>query len=274
MPVYLAVHTPQGLQELPDRPSDLEAAARFEPPGVYTVGRTYGRDRVVLLEAHFDRLEESARLAGVTVRLDRDALRASLRQAVRRAGFPESRFRLTLPLVRPEQVYLAVERLPLLPPHVRQAGVAVATVPLRRPEPRLKTNDWLQERAQIRRRLPAGVYEAVLLDEAGRLLEGLSSNFYGVLEGRLWTAEEMVLPGIARRIVLEVAPQVLPVRLEALSCEHLPRLEEALLSSSSRGVVPVVRVDGCVIGEGRPGPCTRAIAEAYETWVETHLEPL
>lgn len=274
MPVYFALHSPEGLVGLPHTPADLEAAARFEPPGVYTVGRTYGRDRVVLLEAHFDRLEESARLAGVPVRLDREALRASLRQAVHRAGFPESRFRLTLPLARPEQVYLAVEPLAPLPPHLRQAGVAVATVPLRRPEPRLKTNDWLRERARIRRQLPAEAYEAVLVDEAGRLLEGLSSNFYGVLEDSLWTAREGVLPGIARRIVLEVAPQVLPVRLQALSCQDLPRLEEAFLSSSSRGVVPIVRIDGAVIGNGRPGPRTRAIAEAYEAWVQAHLEPL
>jgi branched-subunit amino acid aminotransferase/4-amino-4-deoxychorismate lyase len=113
-----------------------------------------------------------------------------------------------------------------------------------------------------------------VLSEADELLEGFSSNFYGVLDGELRTSEEQMLYGIARRIVLEVAADLLPGRLEPVRRVELPGLQEALLSSSGRGVVPIVQVDECRIGDGAPGPITRAIQAGYDAWVERHLEPI
>ncbi|MCY4525968.1 MAG: aminotransferase class IV, partial [Anaerolineaceae bacterium] len=100
------------------------------------------------------------------------------------------------------------------------------------------------------------------------------SNFYGVLDGELRTAGTDVLAGITRGIVLQLAPDILPVNLSAMLLDDLSRVEEAFLSSSSRGLLPVVRVDEQVIGSGRPGPVTLALVEALERFVEQHLEAL
>jgi branched-chain amino acid aminotransferase len=273
MPLTLAALNPDGtLAEASLEADSLEALSLQEPPGFYTVTRTYHGDRAVLLEAHFDRLEESAHLEGLALRLDRARLRAGLRSLLKQAGYPESRFRVTVPREDPERILLAAEPLQPVPEALRQNGVRTATLHFPRANPSAKTNDWLRERAAAREGLPGDVYEGIILDEEGSLLEGLSSNFHAVLDGDLHTTNQGVLQGIARRIVLDVAADLLPLDLRPVRRRELPHLEEAFLSSSSRGVVPIVKIDGVPIAAGEPGPWTKSITVRYAHWIESHLE--
>ncbi len=273
IPIYI-LDPANGLQPAPFQARSLSEAALQEPEGVYTVSRTYHGDRAVLLDAHLDRLEQSARALGIPLSLDRRALRRALAQVIRQAGYRQSRFRLTIPRHSPRLVIIALEPLPAISPSLRRRGVAVATLAMERPDPQVKSNRWIARRQQAKARLPAGTYEGILVNRAGELLEGLSSNFYAVLGGTLRTAADQALYGVARRIVLQVAPKVLPVELRPVTRAHIPHLEEAFLSSSSRGVLPIIAIDGRPVGGGRPGPRTSAIQRAYHAWVEAHLEPI
>ncbi len=252
----------------------LSELARLEPAGVYTVARTYHGDRAVMLDAHVRRLEESARLEAIPVQLDREALRAGLRRLLAQAAFPEARFRITVPSQQPAPILLAAEPLPTATAALRQDGVAVATVHITRANPRAKSNVWIAAREQAAARLPPGIYEGIVLSEQDELLEGFSSNFYAVADGELRTSEQHMLYGIARRIVLEVAAGLLPLRLEPVRRGDVGGLSEALLSSSGRGVVPIVQIDGQPVGDGEPGEITRALQAGYDDWVERHLEPI
>jgi branched-chain amino acid aminotransferase len=119
------------------------------------------------------------------------------------------------------------------------------------------------------------VNEALMIDPDGRLLEGLSSNFYAVLEGVLWTAELGVLAGITRQAILDEVRQAnLPLHLEGLPLAELPRASEAFISSASRGVLPVCRIDSLVIGSGTPGPLTRQLGQRYQARIERDLEEI
>ncbi len=132
----------------------------------------------------------------------------------------------------------------------------------------------MHDRRALTEAMPPGVYDTLLMDAAGHLLEGLGANFYAITGGQLYTAGEGVLYGISRQIVLAVAPDLLPVVTQALTRADLPRIDEAFISSSSRAVIPVVQIDGVTLGTGQPGPHTRAIRAAYLRWVDAHLEPL
>jgi branched-subunit amino acid aminotransferase/4-amino-4-deoxychorismate lyase len=208
------------------------------------------------------------------VALDRAALRAGLRRLLSLAGYPEARFRIMIPAGQPAPLLLAAEALPESHAGLRQSGVRVATLRITRANPRAKSNAWIAAREQAQEHLPAQAYEGIILGEADTLLEGFSSNFYAILEGELRTSEQHMLYGIARRIVLEVAAGLMPVRLEPVTLADLAHLQEALLSSSGRGVVPVVQVDDVRIASGVPGSITRALQAGYDAWVESHLEPI
>ena len=273
-PIQTAILTPAGLQPTPYQATSLNDAASYEPPGVYTVGRTFNRDCVLETDAHFARTEQSARLVGIPTRLDRPAIRAALRTLIARGGYAESRFRLTLPRATPDQLYLAVEPLSPVPPEVRAAGVKVRSFPVHRQNPRAKDNQWMIDRAALKAQMTPDDYEGLLTTPEGALLEGLSSNFYAIRDGALYTASNGILEGISRRIVMAVAPDVLPVHEAPVALADLPTLQEAFLTSSSRGIIPIVAIDGQPIGDGTPGPLTKTLAARYDAWATAHLEPL
>jgi branched-chain amino acid aminotransferase len=274
MPCHIRILTPQGLQPAPYTADSLSDAVRYEPSdGIYTVTNTYHTHQVLKFDAHLDRLEDSARRESIPLKLDRKRVRQALRQMITDANFGDVRFRITVPRHQPDHFILSVEPFKPHPPEIYQDGVRCITLPGRaRHNPAAKTTDWMHSRGQIT--LPPGIYEGLLLDDEGRILEGTNSNFYAVLDGELHTAGAGALPGIAQQIVLTVAPISLPVRKDAVRVSDISRFEEAFITSSSRGIVPVVEIDGVSIGEGKPGECTQTLRKAYDAWVQTHLEEL
>ncbi|HJW83265.1 MAG TPA: aminotransferase class IV, partial [Anaerolineae bacterium] len=105
-------------------------------------------------------------------------------------------------------------------------------------------------------------------------LEGTSSNFFAVLDGRLRTAGEDALQGVTRGLVLAEAKEIVPIALAAIEAADLPRLSEALITSSSRDVMPVIQIDQVCVGSGEPGPITQALMAGYRArLVEASEQP-
>ncbi|MDX1599998.1 MAG: aminotransferase class IV [Anaerolineales bacterium] len=274
MSIPIVIVSENGLEPAPYRAESLREAAAIEPPGVYTVTRTYPGGRVVLLESHLDRLADSARLEGIPVRFDRSLVRSGLRELVQRFEGRSSRARMTVPRSNPEQVILAIEPLDVPPEHLKKQGVAAATVQLRRTNPRAKSNAWEHRRQEAMQALPEGVYEGLLVDEQALIREGFTSNFYAVKHGTIYTAAEDVLLGISRKILLSTLPEDQPFKEDPVRLDEIADLEESFLTSSSRGVVPIVKIDDVQLGDGRPGPVTQLLSERYDQWVYEHLEEI
>lgn len=270
--IPIAILTPDGVQPAPYIAESFAEATNYEPLGVYTIGRTYERDHVLLFDDHLDRLEQSARLEGVTAILDRPKLRAVLRQLIDQGGYAESRFRILIPNQTPDQLYLSVEPYKPVPAEVREHGAKVITVHKARHNPGAKTSAWMLERQGTVQNFPSGIYEGILIADDGTLLEGTSSNFYAIVGGTLRTAVEGVLEGISRRAVMKVAPSVLPVDPRPVKLGD--RLDEAFLTSAGRGVVPITEIDGSTIGSGEPGALTLRLRDAYDQWAREHWEKL
>lgn len=256
----------------------LAEASAALPPGVYTTLRTYGGRKVLRLEEHVARLESSAALLGCRLVLDRARLRSALRSGVEAAGFADSRVRITAAFARggrPGEVFLTYEPLALPDPRLYERGVRAASIPLARELPRAKSTAFIAVAAEYYARKPPDVYEYVMVSPEGALLEGLTSNFFAVRGGALYTAGEGVLAGVTRAIVLEVAAGYghrvirMPVHRD-----ELPGLDEAFITSASRALVPVVAIDDVTIGNGRPGAVTQQLSAGYRTQVDRELEEL
>ncbi len=276
MPCTIRTLTPDGLKTVDYSAESLNEAARHEPEnGVYTVGNTFETYKALKLTAHLNRMEDSARRANIALTLDRPRLRAALREVITLAGYGDVRYRITVPADQPDCFILSVEPFKPLAPAVIANGVRVISVPdSARHNAAAKTTGWMHEREKIEASLPEGIYTALLLDEAGNVLEGVTSNFYAILDGMLFTADEGVLPGISQQIVLEVAPDVLHVRREPIHISDVPRVTEAFITSASRGIVPVVEIDGLTLGKGKPGAITWRLRERYAVAMRSYLEEL
>ena len=276
MPAIIRRLSPRGLEKVAYEASSLAEAVVFEPlDGVYTVGNTWHRTKALLFDAHLERLEASARHQRITIDYDRQQLKAALRTMILASDYGDVRFRISVSAARPDSLLITLE--PYHPPDeslVRQGVRCVTSGGAQRQGPSAKTSDWMHLRGKLPDATAPGVYEIILLDKSGFMLEGATSNFYAIADGQLYTAGSGMLVGISRRILLEVCQDILPLRLQAPHIDDLPGMLEAFLSSSSRGLIPIVAIDGRSIGNGAVGEYTKRLRQAYQRWVAEHLEEL
>ena len=118
------------------------------------------------------------------------------------------------------------------------------------------------------------VLEHLLVDEEERILEGSTCNIFAARDGTLITTPDDVLPGLTRRVFLELAEEAgIPVRFEATPLAEVEDLDEMFLTSSTRAAVPIVAVEDRRVGNGRPGPIHRRLLEGYHALVGREARP-
>ena len=153
-----------------------------------------------------------------------------------------------------------------------ERGLTVALVDrlrvsIRALDPGAKTGNYMNNMLALHEAKLRGSDDAVMLNERGEVTEGSTSNVYLVAGGAVSTPALAagILKGTTRtRILALCASDALPARETRVLPQDLPSAEEVFLSSSVRGVVPVLRVDGRPVGDGRPGPVTRRVHALFE----------
>jgi len=260
------------LRALPTSPADgsLDAVSQRLPQGVYSTFRTYAAGQKVLgLQAHLDRLFGPAAAQGLQPSVSADELRQGLRKLLETSQTSEARVRISLALTeQPGQVFVILEPLKLLDEKVYQCGVKVVTSSVERVNPRLKSTAFIQESADERKTLLSlDVFEALIVKN-GLILEGMTSNFYALQNSKITTAKNGILLGVTRRVVLKLLrAEGIEIDYRPLRVDELAGIDEAFITSSSRGVVPVVSVDGRPVGQGQPGALARRLRGSYDAYV-------
>jgi branched-subunit amino acid aminotransferase/4-amino-4-deoxychorismate lyase len=103
----------------------------------------------------------------------------------------------------------------------------------------------------------------------------LSSNFYAVNQNVVWTAKDRILHGITREIVLDVIREKqIQVESRGYPFNNIYKLDEAFITSTSRGVLAVTSINDQKIGNGQPGPMTGIIQKAYEEKISRLIEEI
>jgi branched-chain amino acid aminotransferase len=171
-------------------------------------------------------------------------------------------------------VIVAVNPMPVFPAAIYEAGLTAHVVSGRRNEQAmtagLKTIAYTDAIAALLEARRAHAEEALFLDTGGHCSGGTSSNLFVLSNGALLTPPLScgVLPGITRATVLELArPWGIAATERAFGLDVLLGADEAFLTSSLRGIAPLVRVGDRAIGAGRPGVLTQRISDAYAALV-------
>jgi branched-chain amino acid aminotransferase len=255
---------------------DFDSITVELPSGLYTTFRTYvGRTKVIGLRAHLDRLYLPAQALGTQVVLNRGPLREMLADLLKALTPHEARVRLILDVSEhPGEIYVLLQELQPLAAQVYRDGVRVGISSGSRKKPLLKQTTFIKESSAQRKLLGHEIFE-VLLAHNGRILEGMTSNFFYLLRGELGTAGHGVLSGVTRETVIRIARKAgTPVRYKALALREIPEIDEAFITSSSRGVVPVVQIVDQPVGNSTVGQTTKQLMSLYEQEIADIAEPV
>lgn len=254
----------------------IAETSAYTPIGAYTSFRTYNSFGVLRLTKHLDRLEETAKLAGFEIKLDRKSLVESLIAllAVSRNG--EKRIRITIDLEKKVgEIYIAMEPLKVPAPEKYAQGIVCKTAEAHRDNPKAKLSNFLSRADSIRGQEQGEFDEILMYTADGDLLEGLSSNFYGIIGDTIFTAEEGVLSGTTRDFVLKIAEKLqIPVQLQPVNLRDLDQLDEAFITSTSRGVLPIRSIDGISMKKAVPGPVTKKLSDEFKAELDSGIESL
>ena len=244
--------------------------------GVYEVIRTY-RGRPFALDAHWARLERSAAALDLTQPYSRTEWTHYALEGVRRAAYPEAKIYIQLSRgaaprdhVYPAQVaptvVMTVREFHPLDKSVQVAGVEAMTIEdIRWGRCDIKSLNLLANVLARQQAKQAQMFEAILIKE-GLVTEGAVSNVMVVQGGAVMTAPEgpRILSGVTRAVVLELARnEGLPIHERGISQAELYRADEVFLTGTTVEILAAVRIDGNVIGDGRPGPITRRLAADF-----------
>ncbi len=254
--------------------------------GVYEVCEVRG-GRLIDERRHLDRLKRS--LAELRIRLPMSpaALGIVLREVIakNRIGYGIVYLQVTRGVARRDHAFPAPELRPSVVVTARAlnsarnealaaAGIAVVSVPDNRwGRVDIKTIGLLPNVVARQAAIERGARDAWFVDKDGAVTEGASSNAWIVTQaGTIVTrpADDAILRGITRTVVLE-AIKALGLALEerAFTLEEAYAAREAFVTAASQIVLPVVRIDGHPIGDGKPGPVATALRREFHRHAET-----
>jgi D-alanine transaminase len=245
--------------------------------GAYEVIRAYG-GRMFRAEEHFQRMARNLRelriagfdttaLEGITEELLRAndlgggdaALYVQVTRGVapRTHSFPEEKL--------PPTVYATA--YPFQPPWEKwERGVEIALVPdIRWARCDIKSVALLPNVLASQRAKEQGADDAVFVRD-GMITEGSHTNFCAVFDGQLVTHPKSpyILPGITREVVLALCGKLsIPCQEFPVLESRLPEADELMILGTTSEIKPVVQVDGWRVGDGKPGPITRRLQQAY-----------
>jgi branched-chain amino acid aminotransferase len=250
--------------------------------GCFETMRAYG-GVIFRLDRHLERLADTADRLGIPVPPHLEETISDAARALR-TGRTDAAVRLTVtrgigagvaPVAgSPPTTVLLIDRLPQFPATLFSRGLSTHIATGRRNERAitagLKTLAYTEAVLAAAEARARGADDALLLDTAGHLSEGTSSNLFLVIRGVAHTPPRScgVLPGITRAAVLEILATLdIPIVESPIPREALDAADELFLTSSLREIAPVASVNDRPVGTGAPGPVTRQVCEAYQALV-------
>ncbi|MCI0714247.1 MAG: aminotransferase class IV [Chloroflexi bacterium] len=240
--------------------------------GVFDVMRAYN-GRIFRAHDHAERLVQSAGMIGIPVRHSNDGLIAIAQETLARNNLKDAVVRVVLtggdgadsitPLGNPRLLVFAA---PYKPPPADdyKNGVKVITTSHKRFLPYAKTIHYIPAILAMKTAHEQGAVEAIYINGDELVSEGTRTSVFMFIKNRLITPREDVLPGITRKVVLELAERVFPIDIRDVKLDELIGADEVFITSTTREIQPVRQIDDerVLLGEN-----TRKLMAAFKELV-------
>lgn len=238
-------------------------------------------------DKHFIRLERSLRELSIPAPMSHAAMNAIVKELLRRNYRKNGSIyiQVTRGVAKRDHAFpkhahaslvMTLSPLKTLSASVRNQGIKVISHPdIRWGRRDIKSISLLPNILAKQQAVSAGVKEAWLVDEKGYVTEGSSTNCY-IIKGQTIITHplsERILPGITRDTVLSLAKQQgIKVEERPFTLEEAKSANEAFITSTTQGVMPVVKIDDSVIGNGHPHDTAQTLMSLYDDYVATQCK--
>ncbi|MDM5298974.1 branched-chain-amino-acid transaminase [Bacillus pumilus] len=249
--------------------------------GVFEGIRVYNGN-IFRMKEHLDRLYDSAKSIMLNIPYSLEELTEKMIHTVERNGLKDAYIRLVVSRGAGDlgldpnncgraNTVIIVEPLAIFPKHLYKTGIDIVTVPTRRNRPdvlspKVKSLNYLNNILVRIEAHMAGVSEALMLNDQGYVAEGSADNVFIYKKGKLYTPPGYIgaLEGITRNVIMEIAEDFgYEVKEEPFTRHDVYTAEEVFLTGTAAEVIAVVKVDGRIIGEGKPGFHTNKLLDQF-----------
>ncbi|MFH2137631.1 MAG: branched-chain-amino-acid transaminase [Candidatus Omnitrophota bacterium] len=250
--------------------------------GVFEGIRSYG-SVIFKLQEHIDRLYESAHTLLLEIPLTKAQMIKAVVDTLKANKFKDAYIRLVVTRgvgdlgldprkCKRASIIIIADKIVLYPEKLYKQGLKIITVPTVRnlPEalnPQIKSLNYLNNILAKIEATNAGYEEAIMLNSLGYVAECTGDNIFLIKNGALSTPPQSMgtLRGITRDAVIELAKKAkMPVCEPILTRHDVYNADEAFLTGTAAEIIPVVCVDGRVIGDGKPGKLTKKLLEGFK----------
>lgn len=249
--------------------------------GVFEGIRFYSNN-VFKLEEHIERLYDSAKVIMLKINISKEQMIEETVKTVKANGIADGYIRLVVtrgvgdlgldPKKCKESFFFIIAgKITLYPDEMYANGMSITTVAVRRSvaealDPKIKSLNYLNN---ILAKIEAGNHgspEAIMINQQGYVAEATGDNVFIIKKGKLITPDLSagVLDGITRNTVMELAAKAgITVEEKIMTRYDLYTADECFLTGTAAEVIPVVKIDARVIGDGKPGPVTNKLRELF-----------
>lgn len=230
----------------------------FEP-GLFETFRTIDH-KPVFLNLHLDRLYLSAQKIDLDIQFSKFEIFEIVQTVVN--SFSDSNQLLRI-LAVPNNII--VYTVPLAIDETIYHGVKAITVNAKRSSPAIKSTKYRTCLSAWEKARELDCFEAILTDSMNDVFEGSRSNIFWVKDGKIFTRQFDILPGITREII--ISKSLYPVSFGQLNVANLESIDELFITNSVSGVVPISQVNSSIIRNSKVGEITKKILNDYTKWI-------
>lgn len=254
--------------------------------GVFEGIRIYG-GKVFKHKEHIDRLYDCARAINLDIPMSKEELTRAVEDTVKVNEKVEGYIRLVVtrgvgtlgldPRGCKPNIIIIVDNIALYPPELYDTGMEIITASTMRNHPaalnpRIKSLNYLNNILAKMEAIRADCLEALMLNHKGEVAECTGDNVFIVKNGLMRTTspDSGILEGVTRGVVMDLAKQAgIPCKEAVLTRYDIYSADELFLTGTACELMPVVKIDGRMIGNGKPGPVFRQLQERFRAYVRT-----
>lgn len=260
--------------------------------GIFEGIRFYG-SKIFRFDDHMRRLYDSAKAILLTIPMPMEEFKNIIKESVKKSGFTDGYLRVVVSRGKGDlgldprkcptpSIVIIPAQLKLYPQSFYDNGMAIITIPTRRSpnevlNPKIKSLNYLNNIMAKIEAFNVGFEEAIMLNQEGFVAECTADNIFYVRDKVLFTPASYygALGGITRQAVIDIAKKLSYKVLEtAVSRYDMYSADEVFITGTACEIMPVIKVDGREIGNGKVGENTIKFLDAFRELVKAEGEPV